>query len=151
MIAWLFLHLLGLGLWLGGGFALMLVGLSADREGRPALGLMLRMQAGIARAIVAPGALATTLSGLMLTFGNVHAPNMGNPWMATMQGCGMLAALLALAMGVPTALRLARLDPMGPHAGFVDRLRKRQRLLGLVTTVLGLTALLAAVMYRYGG
>ena len=68
---------------------------------------------------------------------------MGNPWMATMQGLGILAALLTLSISVPAAARLARLDPMGQHAAFVDRLRKRQRLVGLITLAMGLLALLA--------
>jgi hypothetical protein len=40
---------------------------------------------------------------------------------------------------------------MGQHAAFVDRLRKRQRLVGLVTLAMGLVALLGGAMYRYGG
>lgn len=151
MVAWLFLHILGFGLWLGGGIALLLNGLAADKEGRPQLGLILRLQSGIARIVVAPGALLTTLSGLMLTFGNIHSPTMGNPWMATMQGLGILAALLTLSISVPAAARLARLDPMGQHAAFIDRLRKRQRLVGLLTLAMGLVALLGGAMYRYGG
>jgi len=151
MVIWLFLHLLGFGLWLGGGMALMLTGIAADKEGRPALGMILRLQGGIARIVMAPGALFTTLAGLMLTFGNIHSPQMGNPWMATMQGAGILAALITLAVSVPGAARLARLDPMGQHAAFVDRLRKRQRVVGMIATLLGLTALLGGAMYRYGG
>ena len=151
MVLWLFLHVFGFGLWLGGGVALLLNGLAAEKEGRPALGLIMRLQSGIARFAVAPGALLTTLSGLMLTFGNIHTPTMGNPWMATMQGLGILAALLTLAISVPAAARLARLDPMGQHATFFDRLRKRQRLVGLLSLVMGLGALLGGAMYRYGG
>ena len=151
MVVWLFLHIFGFGLWLGGGVALLLNGLAAEKEGRPALGLVMRLQSGIARFAVAPGALLTTLSGLMLTFGNIHTPTMGNPWMATMQGLGILAALLTLAISVPAAARLARLDPMGQHAAFFDRLRKRQRLVGLQSLTTGLGALLGGAMYRYGG
>lgn len=151
MVAWLFLHILGFGLWLGGGIAILLHGLAAEKEGRPALGLITRLQSGVARFVVAPGALLTTLSGLMLTFGNIHSPTMGNPWMATMQGMGILAALLTLSISVPAAARLARLDPMGQHATFVDRLRKRQRLVGMISLAMGLVALLGGAMYRYGG
>ena len=150
MVAWLFLHILGFGLWLGGGIALLLAGLAAEREGRPVLGVVLRLQGGIARMAVAPGALLATLSGLMLTFGNVHSPRMGSPWMVAMQGAGLLAALLTLAVSVPAAARLARLDPMGQHAAFVDRLRQRQRMVSMTSLALGLLALLGGAMYRYG-
>lgn len=151
MVLWLYLHILGFALWLGGGVAMLLAGNAADKEGRPALGLVLRLRSDIARFAVAPGALFATLSGLMLTFRNIHAPQMGSPWMATMQGAGILAALLTLAVTVPGEARLARLDPMGQHAAFVDRLRKRQRMVGYASMALGLLALLGGAMYRYGG
>jgi hypothetical protein len=151
MAFWLFVHLAGMGLWLGGGAAMLAAGFAADAEARERLATALRLQWHVARAAVFPGAIATTFSGLMLTFRNIHTPTMGSPWMVSMQGLGLLAALLALSISVPSAARLARLDPTGPHANYVDRLRSRQRLVGIVTLVLGLVALLGGARYRYGG
>lgn len=151
MSLWLFLHLLGVALWLGGGAALLFNGLAAAREERAALGVVLRLQWNVARTLVFPGAVLATLSGLMLTFRNIHSPQMGSPWMVSMQILGIIAALVSLSITVPTAARLARLDPTGPHAGFVDRLRARQRVVGMGSMALGLIALLGGAMYRYGG
>jgi hypothetical protein len=147
---WLFLHLGGMGLWLGGGVAVLVTGLAAAREDRAVLGTVLRLQWQIARFAIFPGAALTTASGLMLTFRNIHTPTMGSPWMVSMQGAGLLAALLALSITVPSSARLARLDPNGPHANYVDRLRRRQRMVGLVILAFGLIALIGGAKYRYG-
>ena len=94
---WLFLHLLGFTMWLGGGLAAMVAGIAAKREGREGLGAVVRAQAAAHKAIIAPGALLTVLSGLILTF-SVSA-RMGelvgfSVWLLVMQGAGLLGALL---------------------------------------------------------
>ena len=65
---WLFAHLLGFTMWLGGGLATMVTGVAAKREDRPGLGAMVRAQAAVQKLIIAPGALLTVASGLILTF-----------------------------------------------------------------------------------
>jgi hypothetical protein len=91
------------------------------------------------------------VSGLFLTMRLINTPGMGSGWLVTMQGLGMVGALLALTMLVPTAAKLSRLDPAGEHAAYFDRLRKRQWYTGEVAALLGLGALLSAAIYRYGG
>ena len=66
--AWLFLHVLGFTLWVGGAIASMVAGVSAKREGREGIGVVTRAQAAIQKMLIGPGALLTVLSGLMLTF-----------------------------------------------------------------------------------
>lgn len=149
---WLFLHLLGFTLWLGGGFASMVAGIAARREDRQGLGVVVRTQAALQRVIVAPGALLTVLSGLILTF--AVTGRTGNlvgfsTWLVVMQVTGIVGALITLLVGLPTATRLARLDPAGSHAAFFDELRQRQRVVGSMAGVLALVALLAGALYRY--
>lgn len=151
MSLWLFLHLLGVALWMGGGFSAMAVAIASKAEARSALGTVTRLQWAIARFLVFPGSLLTVVSGLFLTMKLMNTGAMGNGFMVTMQAVGMVGALLALTVLVPTAAKLARLDPMGEHAAFFDRLRARQKLAGSVGGVLGLVALLAGALYRYGG
>jgi hypothetical protein len=150
MRLWLFLHLLGVALWMGGGFSAMAVAIASRAEARSALGTVTRLQWAIARWLVFPGSLLTVVSGLFLTMKLMNTGAMGNGFMVTMQAVGMVGALLALTVLVPTAAKLARLDPLGEHAAFFDRLRARQKLAGSVAGVLGLVALLSAAMYRYG-
>ena len=151
MSLWLFLHLLGIALWMGGGFSAMAVAIASKAEARSALGTVARSQWAITRGLIFPGSLLTVVSGLFLTFKLMHGPAMGNGWLVTMQVLGIVLALLALAVLVPNAARLSRIDPMGEHAAYFDRLRTRQRMFGSLAGALGLVALLASAIYRYGG
>lgn len=148
---WLFLHLLGFTMWLGGGLASMAAGIAAKREDRAGLGAVARSQAAVWKSIVAPGAILAVLSGLMLTF-SVSA-RMGelvgfNVWLIVMQSTGFLGALLVLLIGLPTAAKLARLDPVGAGAAYFDELRQRQRIVASTSGVLALAALVGGALVR---
>jgi hypothetical protein len=144
---WLFLHLLGFTLWLGGGISGMIMGIAARREDRHGLGAVVRAQAWLMNRAIAPGALLAVLSGLILTFqlggGDVAGFNI---WLVIMQGAGLLAALLTLLISLPTASKLSRLDPQGEVAGYFDELRQRQRIVGSISGTFGLVALFAGAM-----
>lgn len=146
----LFVHLLAFTAWVGGGFASMTVAIAGRSEGPAGQGIVARLQWALARWLILPGALFTVLSGLLLTFRLMHGSAMGSSWMVLMQVTGLLGALIALFVTVPAAARLARLDATGPHAGYADRLRGRLRLAGSVSGTLGLIAMLAGALYRYG-
>jgi hypothetical protein len=149
---WLFLHLLGFTMWLGGGLASMVAGIAAQREDRQGLGAVVRSQAALQRILVAPGALLTVLSGLILTFavtGRTGDLAGFSFWLVVMQGTGIIGALISLLVGLPTATRLARLDPAGANAAFFDELRQRQRMVASIAGVLALIALLAGALGRY--
>jgi hypothetical protein len=143
----LFLHLLGFVMWMGGGIATMFAGIAAKSEDRAGLGAVARAQAAVQRIVIGPGALLTVLSGLMLTFARGGMAG-GSVWLMVMQGAGLVGALLTLFVAVPTASRLARLDPTGPEAAYFDELRNRQKVVGMVWGVLALLALVAGVMAR---
>jgi hypothetical protein len=148
---WLFLHLLGFTMWLGGGVAVMVAGVASSREDRAALGAVVRAQAAVYKAIIGPGALLAVLSGLILTF-SVSA-RIGelvgfSIWLLIMQAAGVLGALIVLLIGLPTAAKLSRLDPVGPGAAYFDELRQRQRVVGSVSGTLALLALVAGALVR---
>ena len=148
---WLFLHLLGFTMWLGGGFASMVAGIAAKREDRAGLGAIARAQAAVHKTIIAPGAILVVLSGLILTFsvsGRTGELVGFSVWLVVMQGAGLVGALMVLLIGLPTAAKLARLDPMGPGAAFFDELRQRQKIVASVSGVLALVALVAGAWVR---
>ena len=148
---WLFLHLLGFTMWLGGGLAAMVAGIAAKREDRAGLGAVARAQAAIHKAIIAPGAILVVLSGLILTFsvsGRTGELVGFSVWLIVMQGAGLIGALMVLLIGLPTAAKLARLDPMGQGAAFFDELRQRQRIVASASGVLALVALVAGAWVR---
>ena len=143
---WLFLHLLGFTLWLGGAIASMIIGIAAKREDRSGLGAVVRSQATLTKIAIAPGALLTVLSGLILTFQLTTDIAGFSIWLMVMQGAGIIAALLTLLISLPTAMRLGRLDPTGEAARYFDELRARQRIVASVSGTFGLVALLAGAM-----
>jgi hypothetical protein len=148
---WLFVHLLGFTMWLGGALGVMVAAVAARREDRVGMGAVVRAQSSIQKVIVAPGALLTVLSGLILTFsvaGRIGELVGFNIWLVIMQGGGIVAALLTLLITLPTASKLARLDPSGPHAAYFDELRQRQRIVASISGVLGLVALVAGALVR---
>lgn len=149
--AWLFLHLLGFALWIGGAVASMVAGVSAKREGREGLGVVARAQAAIQKVLIAPGALLTVLSGLILTFritgqtGDLVGFSLG---LVLMQAAGIIGALVALLISLPTASKLARIEPVGPHSDYFDELRARQKVTSSIAGALALAALVGGVMVR---
>jgi hypothetical protein len=148
---WLFLHLLGFTMWLGGGLAAMVAGISAKREDRAGLGAVVRAQAKVHKTIIAPGAILVVLSGLILTFsvsGRIGELVGFSVWLVVMQVAGLVGALMVLLIGLPTAAKLARLDPMGQGAAFFDELRQRQRIVASASGVLALVALVAGALVR---
>jgi flagellar biosynthesis component FlhA len=146
---WLFLHLLGFTLWLGGAIAAMIMGIAAKREDRHGLGAVVRAQASLMKVAIAPGAILAVLSGLMLTFQLSGADLPGfSIWLVIMQGTGVVAALLTLLISLPTATKLSRLDPVGEAAGYFDELRQRQRIVASISGTFGLIALFAGAMLR---
>jgi hypothetical protein len=138
-------------MWLGGGLASMVAGIAAKREDRAGLGAIARAQAAVHKAIIAPGAILVVLSGLILTFsvsGRTGELVGFNIWLVVMQGTGLVGALMVLLIGLPTAAKLARLDPMGQGAAFFDELRQRQRIVASASGVLALVALVAGAFVR---
>ncbi len=138
-------------MWLGGAIAAMVIAVAAKQEDRGGLGAVVRAQVKLTKIVIAPGALLTLLSGIILTF-SVTA-QMGELagfsfWLVVMQAAGVIAALLTLLIVLPTAARLGRLDPTGEGARYFDELRARQRIVASISGTFGLIALLAGAMVR---
>ena len=144
---WLFVHLLGFTMWLGGGLAAMFVGIASKAEDRASLAALARALAVVHRRVVSPGAVLAVISGLVLTF-KVTGMAAPSRWLMAMQGAGLVGALINLAVMLPTASRAARIDPTGPDGAYFDELRGRMRVAGMVAGTLGLIALVAGAMIR---
>jgi hypothetical protein len=146
---WVFLHIIGYTMWIGGGLSSMVAGIVSKGEERARLGAVVRAQAGVQKVLVAPGALLTVLSGLMLTFvmTSLRGGETGfSVYLVLMQGAGLVGALIVLLVGLPTASKLARIDPQGPNAAYFDELRRRQRVTSSIAGVFALAALLGGAM-----
>ncbi len=146
---WVFLHILGFTLWIGGALAAMVAGIASRNEERAGLGAVVRSQAAVQKLLVAPGALLAVLSGLILTFARTGGSGgqVGfSLWLVLMQGAGLAGALIVLLVGLPTAARLARTDPLGAHGAYFDELRQRQKITGSIAGALAVAALVGGAM-----
>lgn len=147
---WHFLHYLAFTAWIGGGLAAMAVGVSMKRIDRSLWGAVVDGQAAIYRALVGPGAIVVVLSGIIMTLRlyNGMAGNQTDQWLGVMQGAGIIGALVTLLGAMPAALKLSRLEPLGPHAPAFDALRKRLAITASIGGTLGLIALFAGAFYH---
>lgn len=147
---WLSLHLMGTTAWLGGLLAALALRQSAAREDPAHGGVVARASAAIYLILVGPGAMVTVVSGLILTlrlYGEATSVGLSRALMA-MQGLGLVAAMISLIVAVPTASRLARLEPVGPAAALCAQLAGRLRLADLVALALGIAAVVAGAAAR---
>jgi len=147
---WLLVHVLGFTLWLGGGIATMVAGVTAKRFSAGDRLAGYKLIGAIQRLLVAPGALAVVLSGFALA-GPYMKQGAVPGWMGAMMGSGLLGAIAAVAISVPTAAKLARLAP-GPGGQLPEafqRLRKRQIVAASIAGALGLIAMGAVTLGRW--
>ncbi len=103
-------HVLGFTLWLGGGIATMVAGVTAKRLGAAERLAGYKLIGAVQRILVAPGAIAVVLSGLILSMPYMKQGVVPG-WLGLMMIAGILGAIGAVAISVPTAARLARLEP----------------------------------------
>ena len=144
---WLLVHVLGFTLWLGGGIATMVAGVTAKRLGVVERLAAYKLIGAIQRLLVGPGAIAVVLSGIVLAQPYMHSGEMPG-WLSLMMGAGILGALAAVAVSVPTAAKLARLQPdaRGELPEAFQTLRKRQIIAASVAGGLGLIAMFAVTL-----
>ncbi len=98
---WVLVHVLGFTLWLGGGIATMVAGVSAKGFAPAERLAAYKLIGAIQRILVGPGAMAVLLSGLVLAMPYMKQGAVPG-WMGVMMIAGILGALGAVAISVPT-------------------------------------------------
>ena len=146
---WLFLHVMGFVAWLGGGLAVMLSGVTAKYFPPDQRLAVYRIMAVITRNLVGTGAVLVVVSGFVLSvpyFKSATVPT----WLMAMQLLGFMGAIVAIAIVVPTAARLGRLDldPRGELPESFAGLRRRQAIFATLAGVFALLALVAGTVFR---
>lgn len=152
MSALRFLHLLGIGVWLGAGAAAVLLARAA--AGSPAERRADRLEL-VGRCytwLVAPGAILATVAGIgvtMMAASAGYGARLGEPASAAMQALGLLAGGLEVLVAFPASQRLTRAvvaadDAALGQAG--ERMRRRIATLGPVTLSLVVVALYLGVI-----
>lgn len=147
----LFLHVIGISLWLGAGAVVLLVGAAgaADAAGTGRAD-RLALLSRIYGMLVAPGAVLATASGIaltMLVYSRGLSARLGTAAVG-METLGLLAGVLEIFVTFPAAQRLGRViaaaDPADPKAG--ERLRRRVTAMLRVTLALVVIATLLGVV-----
>ena len=146
---WLFLHVIGFVAWIGGGLAVMLSGITAKYFPPDQRLAIYRIMAVITRNLVGTGAVLVVVSGFVLSvpyFKGATVPT----WLMAMQLLGFMGAIVAIAIVVPTAARLGRLevDARGELPEAFTGLRRRQAIFATVAGVFALLALVAGTVMR---
>jgi uncharacterized membrane protein len=149
MIVVRFLHLIGIGLWLGGGTAVLALGTAAGSAGAgraERLSLLSRLYG----MIVGPGAVLATLSGIALTMlvsSRGEGARLGHPAAVGMEVLGLVAGVLEIFVTFPAAQRLGRLIAAAEPA---EETRAGERLRRRVTVMLGVTLALVVIATLLG-
>lgn len=142
-----FLHAAGYALWLGAQITFMVWGPASRRVGLEAWAHTWRTLGRIQRWVVAPAALVTTVTGVLIALGlyrnGVEVSGAGS--LIAMEVLGLVAALLTLLVVTPLSSRVARLAEASLAAGAKDPRLERLRVwlawAGSVSGVLLLAAL----------
>jgi len=145
---WLLVHVIGFTLWLGGGIATMVAGVGAKGFGASERLSAYRLIGAIQKILVGPGAIAVVLSGIFLAQPYMKAGTVPG-WLGVMMISGILGALGAVGISVPTAAKLARLQAeSGQLPAAFQTLRKRQIFAATIAGTFGLIAMFAATLGR---
>jgi len=150
---WFLVHFLGFTLWIGGGLATMVAGVAAKGFAAAERLRVYKATSAVQRLLVGPGAAGVVISGVLLVLGGpyMHGQSGEMPgWLSAMMGAGILGAIVAIVVSVPTAGRLGRLEPdaKGELPAAFAGLRKRQVLSATIAGTLGLLALFAGTLGR---
>jgi len=146
---WLFVHVMGFVAWLGGGLAVMLSGITAKYFPPDQRLAVYRVMSVVSRNLIGPGAVLVVVSGFVLSvpyFKGAAVPT----WLMAMQGLGLLGAIVAIGIVMPTAARMGRLelDPRGDLPESFGGLRRRQAVFATVAGILALLALVSGTLFR---
>ena len=146
---WLTVHLVGMALWIGGGVATMVAGIVAKRLAPDSRLGAYRITSAVWRILVGPGALLVVVSGVVLAMPYMKSGLVPGS-LGLMMVAGIVGALVALAVALPAAAALGRLE-IDPQGGLPQRfgaLRLRLVWAASIAGGLALTALIAAAVSR---
>jgi uncharacterized membrane protein len=150
---WLFMHLVGVVIWMGGMFTLSIWTARARGSGDPqVIAFAYALADRVYRRMIAVAAAVTVVAGgiLMVVTERPWFRMFPEHWLFQMQVVGLLALLATLFIILPNAGRLALITERGidtddDRLEFADRV-KRQAIVGsLIGTLLGYLVLIGAL------
>jgi uncharacterized membrane protein len=148
-----FAHFMGISVWIGGALAALIIAAALRDADSPSQSFARFALSRIHGWLIAPGAVVSVLSGALLTMSLTQrgmSSVIARPGMMVMLAAGVLAAVLAVFVSVPTANQLAILysRPEGGASLLAKRLHKRQAVVSTLAGVLVLVAMYFGVVVR---
>ncbi len=144
-----FLHLVATAGWFGAALAVMTLAVAVRREGASERSFVAALVGRLYSRLIGPAAAVSVLTGLGLTMMlgvQGFGPMLASARLVVMQGAGLLAGVLVLFLGLPMAVKLARLaqsaDPGTLPAEF-DEVRRQQAIIQSVSGLLMVIAFYA--------
>lgn len=140
----LFLHWVGISVWLGAQLTFMVWGPQNRAAGLEAWAYAWQTLAKVEGFVIAPAAALATITGIVMTMQLVgmHADETSALWL--MQGFGLLAAVVTIAVVMPLANRVAMYAQASLAAGAKDpRAEKARALLSWAGSLSGVLILVA--------
>ncbi len=146
----MFVHILGTALWIGGGVAGMFVASSAGAEPAAVKAGAFRILARLHAAVIGLGALLVLGTGVVLTM-SLDSSGLGDlmrePKLWVMILAGLIAGLMVLFMGLPTASRIGALAVVSERGDLPPAFEGYRRRLATVSAVSGSLAVVALLAW----
>ena len=146
----MFVHILGTALWIGGGVAGMFVASSAGAEPAAIRAGAFRILARLHAAVIGLGALLVLGTGVVLTM-SLDSSGLGDlmrePKLWVMIVAGLIAGLMVLFMGLPTASRIGALAVVSERGDLPPAFEGYRRRLATVSAVSGSLAVVALLAW----
>ncbi len=140
----LFLHWVGFSVWLGAQLTFMVWGPQTRAASLEAWAHAWKTLAKVQGYIIAPAAAVATITGIVLTMRMVSGHADETTPLLLMQGFGLVAGVLAVAVVTPLANRVAMYAQLGLAAGQKDpRAEKARVTLAWAASLTGVLILLA--------
>jgi hypothetical protein len=146
----LFVHILGMAMWIGGGLAGMLVASTAQGEPAAVKAGAFRIVARLHTMVIGFGALIVLGTGVILTMA-LDTEGLGDlmrdPKLWVMIVTGIVAGLMVLFVGLPTATRLGALSVVSTKGTLPPAFETYRKRLVVVSGVSGGLAILALLAW----
>jgi len=140
-----FLHWVGIALWLGAQMTFMVWGPQTKTAGLEAWAHTWKTLARVQGFVIAPAAALATITGIVMTMQLVGLHADETPALELMQGFGVLAGVVAIAVVTPLTNRVAYYAHLSLEKGQKDPRAERARMFlawaGSLTGVLILVAM----------
>jgi uncharacterized membrane protein len=136
-----FVHFFAMCLWLGAMVAAMVMAIAAQSESVSSRLSLFRVLGKVYSFVIGPSAIVTVLTGVALTMSMTQQTGADTASMGTwvMELTGLLAGIVVLFAGLPTATKLGRLAHMVDESGpppALERMRKRLDVIAYVVAAL---------------